>query len=185
MDIRSPGVRGSSRAFTLIELIIVLAMTSIVLSIGVPGIGSLLGSSRITSAVNTMVHHLHYARSEAVRSGFSVILCPSVAGNACDDSFHWERGFILFIDKDGNRKPGGDEKVLRHANTGNSHTSIFTSVGRKKITYQASGMAPGSTATFTVCDPDNRVAPKAVILSNPGRPRLSDTQADGSPIKCI
>lgn len=184
MDIPSPST-SRSRAFTLIELIFVLAMISIILSIGVPGIISLAGNSRITSAVNSMVRHLHYARSEAVRHGTPVVLCPSLAGVACDDSFHWEQGFILFADNNGDRRPSGGEKILRHSHTGGGPTRILTSAGRKKITYQPSGMAPGSTATFTVCDPAGRATPKAVILSNPGRPRLSDTRADGSPLDCI
>lgn len=184
MDIQFPSAL-HSRAFTLIELIIVLAVISIVLSVGIPGIGSLAGNSRITSAVNSMVRHLHYARSEAVKLGIPVVLCPSLGGTDCDDSFHWENGFILFADHDGDRNPGSGEKVLRHYDVGKNHTRILTSAGRKKITYQASGMSPGSTATITVCDPNGRVPPKAVILSNPGRPRLSNTRADGSPLECI
>jgi type IV fimbrial biogenesis protein FimT len=184
MDVQPPGAR-HSRAFTLIELIVVLTMISIVLAIGIPGISSLAGSSRITSGVNSMVRHLHYARSEAVNRGIPVTLCPSLAGKNCDDSFRWEQGFILFADNDGDRKPSRGEKILRHFDPGVSPTRILTSAGRKKITYQPSGMAPGSTATITVCDPAGRSAPKAVILSNPGRPRLSDTRANGSPLDCI
>jgi len=184
MDIQTPGAH-QSRAFTLIELIIVLAMISIVLSVGVPGIQSLSGNSRITSAVNSMVRHLHYARSEAVKRGLPVILCPSVEGSDCDDSFYWENGFILFADRDRNRQRSEDEQVLRHFDPGDGDTRIFTSVGRKKLTYRASGAAPGSTATITVCDPSGLGRSKAIIVSNPGRPRLSDTRPDGSPLECI
>lgn len=183
MDIYSP-VSRCVKAFTLVELITALAMISIVLAIGVPGIGSLLDNSRITSTINNMVRHLHYARSEAVRHGLAVVLCPSSAGLSCDDSFHWEHGFIVFADRDGNREPNDGEKILRHARDSVANTLIFTSPGRKKITYQASGMAPGSTATFTVCTPDGKAKPKAIIVSNPGRPRLSDTRPDGSPLNC-
>ena len=184
MENPSPGTC-RSQAFTLIELIIVLVMISIVLSIGVPGIISLAGNSRISSTVNSMVRHLHYARSEAVKRSMPVVLCPSLAGAGCDDSFHWEKGFILFADSDGDRDFGSGDKVLGHFQFGDGRTKILTSAGRKKITYQASGMSPGSTTTITVCDPVGRVAPKAVILSNPGRPRLSDTKADGTPLECI
>ncbi|MCB1751976.1 MAG: GspH/FimT family pseudopilin [Gammaproteobacteria bacterium] len=184
MDIQSPGSR-LSRAFTLIELIIAMAIIAVVLSVGVPGITSLAGNGRITSAVNSVVRHLHYARSEAVRRSRPVVLCPSLAGTGCDDSFHWEQGFMLFADNNADRIPDDGDSILRHFRPDESRTRILTSPGRKKITYQASGMSPGSTATFTICDPDGRAAPKAVILSNPGRPRLSDFRADGSPLACI
>ena len=184
MDIQFPSAL-HSRAFTLIELIAVLAMVSIVLAIGVPGIRSLAGNSRITAIANNMLHQLHYARSEAVRQSTPVVLCPSQSGSSCDDSFHWENGFILFSDHNGDRNPDSGEQVLRHFAPGDRHTRILTSPGRKKIIYQASGMSPGSTATITVCDRDARISPKAVILANPGRPRLSDSRADGAPLECI
>lgn len=172
-----------ARAFTLIELIVTLTIISTMLSIGIPGIIALASNSRITSAINNMVRHLHYARSEAVTRGVSVILCPSLQGDGCDDSFHWQQGFILFADSNGDRNLGSGEVVLRHVSPGLGETRIFTSPGRKKLTFQASGMAMGSTATITVCDSSGRA--KAIILSNPGRPRLADTRADGSPLVCI
>lgn len=184
MYILSPGSR-HAKGMTLVELLTVLAMVSIVLSIGVPSISSLLDRSRITSTINNMVRHLHYARSEAVTSGLPVILCPSTTGVSCENSFHWEHGFIVFIDRDRDREPSNGEEVLRHTHPSSAGTMIFTSPGRKKITYQASGMAAGSTATFTVCNSSGKARPKAIIVSNPGRPRLADTRADGSPLNCI
>jgi len=184
MDIQPP-VACYLRAFTLIELIVVLAMVSIVLSVGVPGIHHLAVNSRITTAVNSMARHLHYARSEAIMRNIPVVLCPSRQGIRCDNSYHWENGFILFADRNGDRKRSDGEKILRHFDPGGGQTSIFTSTGRKKLTYQASGMAPGSTATITICDPSSPDRSRAIIVSNPGRPRLSNTRADGSPLNCI
>jgi len=184
MDIQ-PQVARNSRAFTLIELIIVLAMITVVMSVGVPGIQHLAVNSRITSAVNSMVRHLPYARSEAIMRTQPVVLCPSLQGSDCDNSYHWESGFILFADNNRDRKRSEGERILRHFNPGSGQISILTSTGRKKLTYQASGMAPGSTATITICDPGSPENSKAIIVSNPGRPRLSNTRADGSPLKCI
>ena len=42
----------------------------------------------------------------------------------------------------------------------------------------------GATATFLLCAARGAAAPSAVIVSQSGRPRLSDRAADGSALRC-
>lgn len=172
------------RAFTLIELLTVVAMIGIVLAIGIPSAHHLSGNGRVTAAANALVHHLHYARSEAIRLVTAVVLCPSRDGSSCADAIEWQDGFILFADSNQNRVRDIGETLLKFKRLEDAGVRVYSSIGRKKLIYQATGMAPGSTATITVCDRHGYVAPKAVILSNPGRPRLSRTRANGSALEC-
>ncbi len=186
MSIRSTSASPSwcQTALTLVELISTLATVCILLAIGIPSALTLSASSSTTTAVNSMALHLHLARSEAVKRGVPVVLCPSTDGQSCLNSFEWQQGFILFVDDNRNRSPDGSETVLRFQQPNRHRVRILTSVGRKRLIYQPSGMSPGSTATITICDLTATVDPKALIVSNSGRPRLSTTRPDGSPLQC-
>ncbi len=56
----------SERGFTLLELIVTLAVAAIVLTIAVPSFQGLIESDRSTSRANDLVRTLNLARSEAI-----------------------------------------------------------------------------------------------------------------------
>jgi type IV fimbrial biogenesis protein FimT len=58
--------------FTLIELMITLAVAAILVTIAVPGMVTLVQNSRTTSQTNELVSALNLARSEAVKRGVTV-----------------------------------------------------------------------------------------------------------------
>jgi len=184
MDIQLARAGRYIRAFTLIELITAIAIITILLSAGIPGLQSLSAKSSISAAISSMAAHLQLARSEAIKRASQVILCPSLDQEHCSDSFEWQKGFIIYADNNGNRKRDSNETLLRFHRPDNDRVRIFTSAGRKKLAYKPSGMAPGSTATITVCHRTRIAEPRAIILSNPGRPRFSKTRADGSSLEC-
>ncbi|MEB1220701.1 Tfp pilus assembly protein FimT/FimU [Xanthomonas campestris pv. campestris] len=69
--------------FTLIELMVTVAVLAIVLAVAVPAFGTLIRSSRLTSNANEVVAALQLARSEAVRQNSLVAVCRSDNGSTC------------------------------------------------------------------------------------------------------
>jgi len=176
-----------SRGFTLVELATTLVVTLTVLAIAIPAGQAMLGRASLGSSANELLGHLHMARSEAVKRGLDVILCPSKDQTQCDRTIEWQHGYLIFADLNGNGTLDTNDTLIRVQKPLEAHIRIRSSTsanGRKKIRYQPSGMAVGYTATFTLCDPEGKIPPKAVIISNPGRPRVSDTRPDGSAIDC-
>lgn len=55
--------------FTIIELMIVVALIAIIATIAVPGFQGLIESNRLKSTTNNVLGILNYARTEAVRRG--------------------------------------------------------------------------------------------------------------------
>jgi len=159
----------------------VVATVAIVLTLAVPGFARLISRSRMTTAVNTLVTNLQLARSEAVKQGSRVTLCPVVPGSsplACGDSTSWQTGYMVFSNPDNADTPASADQVIRHVQgSADAPISITTSAGRKHITYQSDGVSSGTNATFTFCDGNARVPPQAVIVSNPGRPRISSNDS--------
>ncbi|MCU7846209.1 MAG: GspH/FimT family pseudopilin [Candidatus Thiodiazotropha sp. (ex Monitilora ramsayi)] len=175
----------SKNGFTLIELLITLAVGVIVLGIGIPSLQTLLASNHQSSEINNFVRHLSLARSYAVKTGYDHVLCPSNDDSSCLDATHWDEGFILFQDSNEDGARDMDETLLRVSQpSGKFGIDMQSTQGRKKITYRADGRSAGSNLTLTFCDPESDVEPKAVILSNTGRARISRTRWDGTPLTC-
>lgn len=94
-----PGrVRGLQAGFTLIELMVGVAIMAILLAVGVPSFQSAVASNRLTSSTNDVVSALALARTEAIRRGTRVTVCKSANATACTTGGGWAQGWLIFID---------------------------------------------------------------------------------------
>jgi len=98
------------RGFTLLELLIVVAIVIVVAAIGVPSLVPFIQNGRITTVTNDMISALHVARSEAIRMGSVGCVCPSANPTAdptggtppaCNATDNWEQGWISFLEDSG------------------------------------------------------------------------------------
>lgn len=89
---------------TLVELMVTLAAAIILLAVGLPFFGGIIGSNQATSRANSMLTALRLARSEAVSQGGNSYLCAAVttlpvASPGCASSSpDWRRGWIAHTD---------------------------------------------------------------------------------------
>ena len=97
----------ASRGFTLLELMVVLAIVAVLTTLAVPSFTRLVQSNTMSSNVNTFMADLRYARSEATRRGGGVVMCRSNAPEAvhpvCDTTsgpggHGWISGWIVYLD---------------------------------------------------------------------------------------
>ena len=134
---------------SLVELMIVLAVGSLFIVISVPAYFNVVQSNRAVGITNKLVSHLNFARSEAIKRGSSVSLCPSnSAFSGCSGNSNWSNGWLVFID------PNGDGvlasladrlKVQEPLPTGASIT-----YGANSLTFNGDGFFQGNTATINV-----------------------------------
>jgi len=90
-------------AFSLIELMVALAIVAILAAIAAPSFTTMISNNRLLSQAQDMTGGLKLARSEAIKRGTAVSLCPSNnAGDDCEDSPSLKKGWIVFIDNDAN-----------------------------------------------------------------------------------
>ncbi len=175
---------GRMAGFTLPEVVARVTLGAVLLGIAIPSYQHLLADSTMSSARNSVMTHLLLARSEAIKRGISTVLCPSFDGQECLNGFEWQGGFMLFGDRNGNRTYDPGEPLLRFKQHDFGNIRVLTSTGRRRVVYKTDGSAAGYNATFTFCDETDQVPPRAILLSSTGRPRLSDTRANGDPLDC-
>ena len=174
-----------SRGYTLIELLIVLAVSSILALNVFPNLSSLLSQERSTILVNNLASALAYARSEAILKQTTILTCQSNNGSECNRSGNWHNGWIIFIDKNQNKQREPEETLLRvYAAVNNGTQATFNGASRVDhyLKYKPTGHA-FPNGSFLICNPNIGVG-KALIMYRSGRLRLSNRQTDGSAITC-
>lgn len=101
--------------FTLIELIVTVAVAAILAMIAIPSYQFLVTNNRMASEINDFVGSLHVARTEAIKSGMTVTLCVSTDGDDCatGTGVSWDAGWIVFMNPNGNQSVDDGEALLR------------------------------------------------------------------------
>lgn len=91
-------MRASMRGFTLVELMVTLAVAAVLLTLAAPSMADLLRSNRLAAANNTLVASLNVARAEALRRGRAITVCASADQRTCSASNDWATGWVVFED---------------------------------------------------------------------------------------
>ncbi|MDT8410811.1 MAG: GspH/FimT family pseudopilin [Wenzhouxiangellaceae bacterium] len=168
-------MKSTQSGLTLIELMIAVSIFAIITSLSMPSMRDFQQRARISAAANELVANINLARQRAVMDRENTMLCPSVDQASCSGSNRWDQGWIVFRDPDDNRKPDQPGDILR---VGSKIEGLHVdSAGRNRIRYQPSGSAFGTNLTIKLCNPDKPEHARAVIVSNPGRPRVGDLPA--------
>ncbi|GAB2621559.1 GspH/FimT family pseudopilin [Lysobacter erysipheiresistens] len=131
------------RGFTLVELMITVAVLAIVVTLAAPSFSDLINRNRLTAAANEVVGALQTARMEAVRRNTRVVLCPSTDGTSCSGA-DWQR-LIAFSDADGDvTVDADDDEIIRDMTVSTGGIVVNPSSNtatNQRISFGASGLA--------------------------------------------
>ena len=159
------------RGITLIELLIVIIVISILSGLALPAfsnIGQSMASRSSSSAISVA---LSQARTSAVMRGDHVVACPSDDQAQCSNSLLWHHGWIVFADRDHNRRRNDDEPLIAVAQAQSRGVAIVSSIGRRTVRFERDGTAGGSNITFTLCDRRGAAQASTLVVNNAGRLR--------------
>ncbi len=168
--------------FTLVELIITLILISLVVLSGISGWQEIAGRIHTLSSINKLIHAVYNARSHAMISGSEVVLCPTSDGTSCQTDSHWENGWMVFRNDDGDSPPhpDADESVLQISGP-SAHLQI--NANRSAFVMRPFGLR-STNGTLIFCNRNGSTPPRALIISYTGKPRTSSTYARGGSLPC-
>jgi type IV fimbrial biogenesis protein FimT len=137
--------RHSEAGFNLVELLVVISVASILMGLGVSSYRYVTNSSRVSSEINGLLGDMQVARSEAVKRGQTVTVCPSSNGATCTGSA-WTGGWIVFTDWTGNgsvdTSAPDNDTILRIQSPWTTGDAITTNnVAIQFISFNRNGLA--------------------------------------------
>lgn len=151
----------AGRGFTLIELMVTLAVLGIVMSVAVPSFQDFVSRNRLVASTNNLVSAFALARSESVKRAARVTVA----------SANWTAGWQVFVDTGTVGDATGDT-VLRVFQPNANGAPVITPNANftNYISYLASGVSTGNggagNGSFELClDGRSRV----VSISSTGR----------------
>lgn len=190
-------VSKSLSGFTLIELMVTIAVGVILLTIAAPSFKEIIQNNRLATQVNDFVTALNLARSEAIKRGVRVTVCKSANSTsltpACSNDnsgSNWQVGWMVFVDSDnnGNCVDANSDGMCDDDNgvilrvygplSGGGTLNVGNTV-RDWISYLPSGTCQGSGGlpndTFRLCDYRGTSSARSIVISFAGRIKTSVT----------
>ena len=138
--------KGTS-GFTLVELLVTIAIVAILLAIGLPSFQGSLRSNRLATATNELMASISLARTEAIRSTHQGRICASSNGATCSND--WNQGWLVWADLNDNNSPDAAERV--RVTQANPQLAIATAPVTDEIRFDSRGRLIGNNpATFTL-----------------------------------
>jgi type IV fimbrial biogenesis protein FimT len=166
-------IRAGGTGFTVLEMLLVLAITAILMIIGIPALQTYEMRQRMNAAMHLLHGQLVLARNEAIRFNTQVVACPGNTETGCLEAADWSGGWIVFADLNGDRLYQQTENVFR-AEPGLEQVVIRSTAGRTSLRFYPNGSAPGSNGSITFCDERGPAAARKLLISNSGRIRRDE-----------
>ena len=162
------------RAFSLPELLIVMAVAAIMLTIGIPAIKDYGLEKRLRGTLSQLLADLNFARHKAVESRSPAVVCPRSPGETCAEDGLWHHGWMTFLDQNGDHQRQDDEPILR-ASGGDLRVNIRSAASRPQVRFSPAGTAPASNLSIIFCDERGLASGRKLVVSHSGRIRQAKT----------
>ena len=174
------------RGFTLIELMVTVALLAVGLALGTPYIRDAVMNVRMTGQANDLMADLALARSEAVKRNVTVSLCTTIDGVTCGGGT-WADGWLVFPDLNGNvTQDAATEPALKSRGKldGAASVEVCGDVGGgpRYLSYKPSGTSGSGIVNFVICDSrTTALNGRSIDITNTGRANVTRVTCPHTP----
>lgn len=159
-----------SRGFTLLELMVTIAILAIVAGLSTPSFLRTIENNRAATASNDFALAIIQARSEAVKRNQPVAICKSSDGATCTNSDDWEQGWISFVDVDGDSILDGGDTIFAQHEALDGNTTLRAVNGTDSVLPILSDGTTGFLEVFDICVDTDTSRGRSIDLAVTGRP---------------
>lgn len=155
------------RGFTLLELMVTLAVAAVLLTTGIPSFVGLMKDNRLTAQVNEFVAAVTLARSEAIKRGVQVRV-TSVSG-----ANDWSGGWRVWVDLNSNNSFDDTGESIQFKQDFAGPGTTFTST-QSEYVFGSRGSS-NLAGAFTLCDDRSGETGKQINIGLVGRVTLDSS----------
>jgi len=178
-------IRNANSGFTLMELLITMALAAILMMVAVPSYSTFTKNQRLTSYTNELITSINMARGEAARRGTRVALCrssdPDAASPTCSGSNNdWSNGWLVYAIGDSRTTTPlvYDSSVDVKIGAGLPQSGVYVksdsaTTHAQTLEFAADGTTT-ATASFAFCDSRGVSKGKLVKVIGTGRANTTD-----------
>lgn len=182
------GVSSKVSGFTLLELLITLAVMAGILMVAIPNMADMSTATRIEAQANAFLSAVHLTRNEAIKRNARVVLCKSDTGSSCSTDGGWESGWVVFHDVNNNAALDAGEAVIQRKQAlppnmllrGKGPVSSYISYTSIGVTKLSSGAFQAGTLTLCTPSSDSGEA-RRIVINKTGRPRIESATVASCP----
>ncbi|WNL45160.1 GspH/FimT family pseudopilin [Dyella sp. BiH032] len=125
--------RQGHRGFSVVELMIALAVAAILLVVGAPSFRDALRRNKVSATSNALLADIAYARSEAINRGNIVSICPSSDQKTCTaNGTAYENGWLIYT-----YAPGKGTPNAVYSSTSTDNILLRAATARDSVSVQA------------------------------------------------
>lgn len=164
------------KGFTLIELMITIAVAAIVMTVAIPSLSYFTVKLRIDNEMSQLRRLVLSARSNAVSLEENTIICP--LSNTGECTADWNNEITAFADIDNNGEYTAAADTILKIKRETGYDDTLTYAGQSSIAFAPTGRLSTNESTFIYCPKAENKLARALVLFPSGRSYLTSDEDD-------